>query len=307
MNEEETYPQSISSQPVANCDQFDLSTPIESCIFTIRGQQVLVDRDLAVLYGVETKVLNQSVKRNIARFPERFRFQLSKEETNELVTNCDRFASLKHSSVFPYVFTEQGIAMLSSVLRSDTAVAVSIRIMDAFVAMRRFIVSNAQLFQRVDRLEMNQLETNHKIDEIFKQLEDKKLNETQGIFFDGQIFDAYAFMSKLIKEATQSVILIDNYVDESVLTMLDKRTDGVSATIYTHTISHQLQLDLNRYNAQNPTRPIAAQNFRRSHDRFLCIDDKVYHIGASLKDLGKKWFAFSLMEDLTPAILIGHM
>ncbi len=278
---------------------------IEDRIYTIRGIQVMIDRDLAELYNVETKRLNEAVKRNIERFPDKFRFQLTDDEKLQLVANCDRFKRLKHSSSNPYVFTEQGIAMISAVLRSETAIEVSIRIMEAFVSMRRYLVANAQLFQRIDRLEMSQLETNHKLDVIFKQLEDKTIKENQGIFFDGQIFDAYVFISGLIKQAQREIILIDNYVDETVLTLLDKRADNVEATIYTHSITKQLQLDVNKHNSQY--QPIEIKSFRESHDRFICIDDKVYHIGASLKDLGKKWFAFSLMEDLTPNYLITKM
>lgn len=278
---------------------------IENRIYTMRGVQVMVDRDLAELYGVETKRLNEAVKRNIERFPEKFRFQLTDDEKLKLVANCDRFRLLKHSSSNPFVFTEQGIAMISAVLRSETAIEVSIRIMEAFVAMRKYLVANAQLFQRIDRLEMSQLETNHKLDVIFKQLEDKTIKDNQGVFFDGQIFDAYVFISRLIKQARREIILIDNYVDETVLTILDKRAECVRATIYTHTITKQLQLDVDKHNSQYQS--IAIKSFRNSHDRFICIDEKVYHIGASLKDLGKKWFAFSLMEDLTPSDLINKM
>lgn len=278
---------------------------IENRIYTMRGVQVMVDRDLAELYGVETKRLNEAVKRNIERFPDKFRFQLTDDEKLKLVADCDRFKLLKHSSSNPFVFTEQGIAMISAVLRSETAIEVSIRIMEAFVAMRKYLVANAQLFQRIDRLEMSQLETNHKLDVIFKQLEDKAIKDNQGIFFDGQIFDAYIFISRLIKQARREIILIDNYVDETVLTLLDKRAECVGATIYTHTVTKQLQLDVDKHNSQY--QPITIKSFRESHDRFICIDEKVYHIGASLKDLGKKWFAFSLMEDLIPSDLINKM
>lgn len=301
----------ISIQPVANCDQLDRAIQIEGKILSIRNTQVMVDRDLAELYGVETKRLNEQVKRNLERFPERFRFQLSNAETNELVANCDRFESLKHSSVAPYVFTEQGVAMLSSVLRSETAVSVSIQIMDAFVAMRHFLTGNAQVFQRLETIEYHQLEmqqhqqeTDKRIDEIFQKFEEKK-SVSQGIFYDGQVFDAYVFVSDLIKKAKATIVLIDNYVDETVLTMLDKRKSGVATTIYTQQISRQLQLDINRHNAQYP--PITANVFRQAHDRFLIIDDEVYHIGASIKDLGKKWFGFTLMRDITATEIINRI
>ena len=277
---------------------------IENLILDIRGQQVMLDRDLANLYGVDTKVLNQAVKRNIERFPVRFRFQLSDLERDKLVTNCDRLQMLKHSNVNPFVFTEQGVAMLSTVLRSKTAINVSIQIMDAFTAMRQFIASNAQIFQRLDVMEQNQLaivahqtETDHKLEEVFRRLDSGNVQPHQGIFYDGQIFDAYTFINDRIREATTRIILIDNYIDDSVLTILSKRADKVAATIYTKKPSAQLQLDIQKHNAQYP--PISVVEFNRSHDRFLCIDETVYHLGASIKDLGKKWFAFNRMEMTT--------
>ena len=286
---------------VTKYDKLIATPAIENMILNIRGAQVMIDRDLALLYGVETKVLNQAVKRNIERFPERFRFQLSKNETDELVTNCDRLRNLKHSSTLPHVFTEQGVAMLSSVLNSPTAIEVSIQIMDAFVALRHFVLANGEVFQRIEIIEHHQLElathladTDHRLDEVFKRLDDGSVRPTQGIFFDGQIFDAYTFVSDLVRSAKSRIILFDNYVDDTVLTLLDKRADGVSAQIYTRNITQQLALDLKRHNAQY--RPIAIDAFQNAHDRFLCIDNTVYHIGASLKDLGREWFAFSRME-----------
>ncbi|MEO5182647.1 ORF6N domain-containing protein, partial [Bacteroides ovatus] len=277
----------------------------------VRGMQVIVDRDLAILYGVETKRLNEQVRRNIERFPERFRFQLTKEETDELVANCDRLNSLKHSTVMPYVFTEQGISMLSTVLHSQTAIAVSIKIMDAFVSMRRFIATNAQLFQRLETIEYHQLEmkqhqevTDKRIDEVFRRL-DANIPPIQGIFYDGQVFDAYRFVSDLMRKAKRSIVLIDNYVDDTVLTLLDKRGNGVTATIYTQRISNQFQLDVDRHNAQYSS--IEIKQFNKAHDRFLLIDDEVYHIGASIKDLGKKWFGFTLMRDITATELINKI
>lgn len=298
---------------VANCDQLQdnevtVTAPIESRIMSIRGRQIMIDRDLAELYGVETKVLNQAVKRNMERFPERFRFQLTKKEMNELVTNCDRFNSLKHSTARPYAFTEQGVAMLSTILRSETAIRMSIHIMDAFVAMRRFITTNAEIFQRLSTMEYHQLEmqqhqqeTDKRIDEVFRRLDEGNAKPKQGVFYNGQIYDAYTFVSDLIKSAKKRIILIDNYVDETVLTLLDKREIGVAAIIYTQQITRHFQLDIDRHNAQYA--PIEIYTFRLSHDRFLCIDDNVYHIGASIKDLGKKWFGFSKMEILTPTEL----
>ena len=208
----------------------------------------------------------------------------------------------------PYAFTENGIAMLSSVLRSPVAIEVNIRIMRAFTAMRHFMASNVMVFQRLEVIEHHQLElsarqtdTEQKIEEVFKRLDNGNVQPSQGIFFDGQIFDAYTFVSDLIRSAKKRIVLFDNYVDDSVLAMLDKRADGVSAQIYTRTLTPQLTLDLQRHNAQYS--PIAINEFQNAHDRFLCIDDTVYHIGASLKDLGKKWFAFSKMEIGTNALL----
>lgn len=277
----------------------------EDKIFTIRGMQVIVDRDLAELYGIETKRLNQQANRNVKRFPPSFRFKLSVEEKDELVANCNRFETMKHSSSLPYVFTEQGVAMLSAVLHTPKAVDISVKIMDAFVAMRRFLASNAQVFQRLDRIEYKLLESDHKFEDIYSKLEEKSLDPKQGIFYDGQIYDSYTFVNSLIKSATEHLVLIDNYVDETVLTMLDKREPSVDATIYTQKISSQLQLDIAKHDAQYPAIPVKV--FTKAHDRFLIIDDKVYHIGASLKDLGKKWFAFSLMENLTTSDLISRL
>lgn len=272
---------------------------IQNKIYTLRGLQVMLDRDLAELYGVESKRLNEQVKRNLNRFPEHFRFQLTQDERDELVANCDRFHTLKHSTSLPYAFTEQGVSMLSAVLKSDTAVEISIKIIDSFVMMRRIVSNNALLFQRLDRLESVQIEhkieSDKKFDQLFNAIESKEFKPDHGIFYENQIFDAYVFASDLIKSAKRSIVLIDNYVDESVLVLLSKRADGCRATIYTKTITSQLSLDLKKHNAQYP--PIEVKEFSASHDRFLILDEEeIYHIGASLKDLGKKWFAFSKFE-----------
>ena len=271
-----------------------LTEAIKSKIFTIRGVQVMLDFHLAAIYKVETRRLNEQVKRNINRFPDRFMFQLNNTEWDNLKS---QFAISSWGGVrkLPYVFTEQGIAMLSSVLKSNTAIEASIMIMDAFITMRRFLMENASTFQRFDRIELKQLESDQKFEQLFKALESKKLAPTQGIFFDGQIFDAYQFVSDLIRSAEKSIILIDNYLDDSVLTILSKRNKGVKVQIYTEKIKEDFKLDLQKYNAQYEN--IDAIIFKKSHDRFLIIDEKiVYHLGASLKDLGKKWFAFSKME-----------
>jgi len=275
---------------------------IENRIVTFRGIQVMIDRDLAEVYSVDTKVLNQAVKRNIERFPDIFRFQLTENERNELVTNCDRFRSLKHSSSLPYAFTEQGVAMLSAVLRSETAIQVSIQIMHAFVEMRKLVLGNAGLFQRLDKIEMKQLETDQKFEQVFSALESKGKAPDKGIFFEGQIFDAYVFVAELIRKASTDIVLVDNYIDETVLMLLAKRDKDVLATIYTKQINQQLKLDLEKYNNQYPA--IKIKTVANIHDRFLLIDQKeLYHIGASLKDVGKKWFAFSKMDDFASDLL----
>jgi hypothetical protein len=276
---------------------------LQTKIFTIRGVQVMIDRDLADLYHVEVKRLNEQVKRNTERFPENFRFQLIDNEKDELVANCDRFESLKHSSNNPFVFTEQGVAMLSAVLRSDIAVNVSIQIINAFVEMRKVLNNSIGLLQRMEGIERKLIESDQKFEMVFKALEQKTNLPTQGIFFEGQLFDSYVFANELIKSAKSSIILIDNYLDESTLLMLSKRNSTCKAIIYTYRISAQLQLDLTRHNQQYST--IEIKQLRTSHDRFLIIDNKhLYHIGASLKDLGKKWFAFSRIDEFLSDVLL---
>ena len=311
-NKEDMTKTKEESELVTNSDQLVFADKIESLIKVIRGQQVMLDRDLATLYGVEVKRLNEQVKRNIKRFPKDFMFQLTKEEClrSQIATlNEGRGQHLKY---MPYVFTENGVAMLSSVLRSDTAIEVNIRIMRAFTSMRHFLQNNAEVFQRLSTLEYHQLEmqqhfqeSDKRIEEVFRRLDEGNAKPKQGVFYNGQIYDAYNFVSDLIKSAKKHIILIDNYVDETVLILLDKREDGVSAFIYTQQINRQFQLDIDRHNAQYP--PINVETFRLSHDRFLCIDDDVYHIGASIKDLGKKWFGFSRMEILTPDELVERI
>ena len=275
---------------------------IRNLIYTIRGKQVMLDSDLAALYQVETKNLNKAVKRNIERFPVSFCFQLTEEEVENLRFQIGT-SSLNYGGrrYLPYVFTEQGVAMASAILRSDIAVKMSVEIMEAFVEMRRMLISNASLFHRLDNIELKQLEADQKFEEIFKALESDKLHSEKGIFYNGQVFDAYAIVSDIIRIAKTSIILLDNYVDDTVLTLLGKRNAYVTATIYTKNISNQLRLDVQRYNSQYP--PIEIEVFSDAHDRFLIIDGtELYHIGSSLKDLGKKWFAFSRMD-----IEVGRM
>jgi hypothetical protein len=269
---------------------------IESRIFTIRSLQVMLDRDLAELYGVETRVLKQAVNRNIIRFPSHFMFEFSEDEIKNMVSQFVIPSKSYFGGSKPYAFTEQGVAMLSAVLRSDIAIKISIQIMDAFVKMRKIISSNIGLVQRIEGLEQKQITTNKKIDKIFNALENKEAIPKCGVFCDGQIFDAYVLVNKIIKSAKQSITLIDNYIDESVLTMLGKKSKNVKVVLLTKDISKQLALDIAKFNQQYPT--IEAKTFNLSHDRFLIIDGKdIYHIGASLKDLGKKWFAFSKIAD----------
>ena len=270
---------------------------IKNQIYALRGVQVMLDNNLAQLYNVKIKRLNEQVRRNIKRFPQEFMFQLTESEFDSLRS---QFATLNkgrgtHRKYLPYAFTEQGVAMLSSVLKSDTAIKVSIQIMSAFVAMRRFILSNALIFQRLDSVEKKQIEYDQKFEQIFDALQSRDLKPEKGIFFDGQIFDAYQFVSDLIRTAQKTIVLIDNYIDDSVLTLLNKRNKEVKVIIFTKEISKQLSLDLKKYNSQYPSLEI--KEFTQSHDRFLIIDNKeVYHFGASLKDLGKKWFAFSKFD-----------
>jgi hypothetical protein len=280
------------------------NTDIQDKIFTIRGVQVMFDRDLATLYQVETKVFNQAVKRNIERFPENFRFQLNENEKNELVTNCDRFNSLKHSSSLPYAFTEFGVSMLSSILKSDIAIEISIKIIESFVNMRRVMSSNTLIYQRFERIEQRLSTHDENFEKIFKAIEDKSVKAEQGIFYNGQIFEPYTFVIDLVKSAKESILLVDNYIDESTLTILSKN-QAINITIYTSKISKQLKLDVAKYNQQY--KKIELKKFDVSHDRFLIIDEKeLYHIGASLKDLGKKWFAFSKM-DIDSFEIIGKL
>ena len=275
---------------------------IESEILVIRGQQVMIDRDLAELYGVETKRLNEQVRRNIERFPKDFCFQLNDTETKELVANCDRLNILKHSSSNPYVFTEQGVAMLSAVLKSEQAILVSIQIMKAFVAMRHFLQRNSALFQRLDFIEkrqitteVRQIESEKRIDELFDKMDRYKIEDKQGIFFQGQIFDAYAKFESFIQSAEREIVLIDNYIDLSVLERFSKKRKDVKVTIYTDPKTKLSAQDIQKFNEQY--QQLTMKHSTKVHDRFLIIDNKIlYHIGASLKDLGKKCFAFEVLD-----------
>lgn len=303
MNENDDY---CRLTPVS--DTQPLSLPIEPLIYQVRGYQVMLDSDLARLYGVDTRRLNEQVKRNLERFPEDFMFQLSKEEVQNLMS---QFATSSWGGTRkqPYAFTENGVAMLSSVLRSKTAIEVNIRIMRAFSAMRGFMVSNARVFQRLETLEhhhlllqQHQSDTDKKIEEVLNRLDSGDSRPVEGFFFEGQIFDAYALISDLIRMARTRIVLIDNYVDDRVLKVLTKRAEGVSATIYTDPRHSQISNDLRRHNAQYPR--IDVKHCSNVHDRFLIIDDAVYLIGGSIKDLGKKIVAFSRLHQNPGEILV---
>ena len=272
---------------------------IKSLIYVVRGQQVMLDSDLAMLYQVETKVFNQAVSRNIERFPENFRFQLTKEEFDALRSQIATSNGRGGRRYRPYMFTEQGIAMLSGVLRSDVAVQVSIRIMNTFVEMRRFIANNALLFEKVSDIELKQLEyqksTDEKFDKVFQYIEDHAESE-QKIFFDGQIYDAFSLITSIIQKAQKEIILIDGYVDVDTLNILAKKNDGVDVKIYTYANAQLTNRDAANFNAQYPT--LTVKKTQAFHDRFIVLDGKTaYHIGASIKDAGKKCFGISLIDD----------
>lgn len=278
---------------------------IENLIHYIRGQQVMIDSDLALLYNVETKRLNESVKRNSKRFPESFCFQLTEDEYADLksqfaTSNTENTFSKGGRRYLPYVFTEPGIAMLSAVLRSDAAIQVSVNIMNAFVKMRRFLAENALMFDKLNSLELNQLqyqkESNEKFDQIFAYISEHE-EVGQKIFFEGQIYDAFSLLVSLVGKAEKSIVLIDNYVDVGTLNILAKKEDGVDVTIYTVRRTRLASQDIANFNSQYPTLTVNYTGV--FHDRFLIIDEETaYHIGASIKDAGKKCFGISRIEDV---------
>jgi len=286
---------------------------IENRIFTVRGIQVMLDSDLAEMYQVETKRLNEQVKRNLERFPGDFMFQITESELEILRSQNATLRSQfvisksshgKHRKYLPFVFTEQGIAGLSGVLKSEMSAKVHVAIMRAFVAMRKIIQDNRLVYSRLDKMEQKQLETDQKFDKVFKAL-DANVIPSQGVFFGGQVFDAYELASKIIRSAKESIVLIDNYIDESTLTHLAKKKKGVKVLLLTKNTSKQVNLDVQKANAQYGD--FAVKQFTPSHDRFLIIDkgEAVYHIGASLKDLGKRWFAFSKMNKDSVASIVN--
>lgn len=280
---------------------------IQNKILVIRNQQVMIDRDIAELYGVETKRLNEQVKRNIERFPDEFCFQLNDSEFHNwksqfATSNSDKMGLRKK----PYAFTEHGVTMLATVLKSETAVKASIQIVKAFVSMRKFLLNNAQIFQRLDSLEMHRIESDKRIDELFDRMDRYAIDDTQGIFFQGQIFDAYAKFESFIAQARQSIVLIDNYIDLSVLERFAKKNAGVQVTIYTNPQTTVIEQDVQHFNAQYPL--LEVKHTTAMHDRFLIIDNQtLYHIGASLKDLGKRCFAFDVFDSSFIADIMARL
>lgn len=275
------------------------SDNIKNLIYTIRDQQVMLDSDLAVIYEVETKQINRAVKRNEHRFPKEFIFQMTKEEWNNLKYQTGTSSQHGGRRTQPYVFTEQGVAMLSAVLSSERAVKVSVQIINAFVEMRRFISHFTPVLQRLDRLEMKQLrdksEIDNKIETLLKSLGHGEKTPKQGIIFNGEIYDAHVLISKIIRSARKSIVLIDNYIDENVLVLLSKKPVHVTLKIITKKISESLEMDISKFREQYGE--IIIEESKSFHDRFLVIDGKdIYHSGASFKDLGKKISAFSKFE-----------
>ncbi|MDR0676070.1 MAG: ORF6N domain-containing protein, partial [Elusimicrobiota bacterium] len=270
---------------------------IKSKIYTIRGLQVMLDFDLSELYEVETKRLKEAVRRNIYKFPIDFMFELTKEELNILRSQIATSNSNRGGTRYtPFAFTESGVAMLSSILSSKKAIEVNIKIMRTFVEMRRFLLDNASIFQRVDNVEKKlieyQIKTDKKLDKIFEAMEANEIKPKPGIFYDGQIFDAYSFVAELIRKAKKSIIIIDNFVDDRIFSLLSKREKDIEAIIYAKNITKELLLDLKKHNSQYAE--IKIKKFNKSHDRFIILDkQEVYLFGASLKDLGNKWFGFS--------------
>ena len=288
---------------------------IRNLIYTIRGKQVILDSDVARLYNYQTKRVNETVSRNKERFPENFCFQLTEEEVKNLkrqptILNSDQennwsqFATSskngnsKHrgKKYVPYVFTEQGIAMLSGLLKNDIAVQVSINIMNAFVEMRKFLMINGQVFERLTNVEYQLQEHNKKFEKVFNQLQLEE-NIKQRIFFDGQIYDAYSIIVDIIKRANNKILMIDNYMDDSILKMLAKKKNNVEVVILTSSKSNIDNLDIKKFNKEYPILKVARTN--KYHDRFIAIDNKeMYHLGASIKDLGKKCFGINKIEDI---------
>ena len=291
----------------ANCDR-KLSLPIltgegiQNCIHIIRGEQVILDRDLARLYQVDTSQLNRQVKRNIERFPEDFMFQLTKDEVENLKCLNGTSSWGGDRRALPHAFTEQSVSMLAGLLRSEIAINANIAIMRAFVAMRRFLSANAAMFQRIERLEQHQILTDQKIEKIFQRMDELAPTITpEQIFATGCVWDAWSYVSELVRSAKERIILIDNFVDDRVLTLMTKRCAGVSATIHSR-YTEQFMLDLEKHNNQYEFIEFV-QLPHKSHDRFLVIDQDVYLMGASVKDMGSSLCAITKMRMLPETVL----
>ena len=275
---------------------------IRSMIYEVRGKQVMLDSDVALLYNYKTKVLNLSVRRNIERFPEEFCFQLTEEEFSNLRFQFETSSSKKDNyggrRYLPYVFTEQGIAMLAGILKSEIAVKMSIKIIKEFIEMRKFIINNANMLNRLTTVEYKLLEHDRKFDKVLNELQNNKQETIMPkIFYNGQIYDAYSLIIKIVKEAKEKILIIDNYIDDTILEMLSKKNKEVEVVILTSNNCNLTKLDIQKFNKQYPTLKIAKTN--AFHDRFIVIDNEVlYHIGASLKDLGKKCFGINKIEDM---------
>ena len=275
----------------------DLSSEeIKSLIYTIRGKQVMIDSDVARLYHYETRRINETVKRNIERFPAEFCFQLTSKEYETLKSQIATSNTRGGKQKLPYVFTEKGILMLSGLLKNNVAIEVSIKIVEAFVEMRKFLSSNGQLFERLTNVEYKLLEHDKKFDQLFDQLQEEE-NIKQKIFFEGQIYDAYSLMIDIIKKASKKILIIDNYIDDSILKMLTKKKKNVEVVILTSNKSNIERLYIQKFNKEYPVLKVAKTN--KFHDRFIIVDKKeMYHLGASIKDLGKKCFGINKIEDL---------
>lgn len=275
---------------------------IKNLIYTVRGKQVMLDSDVAMLYHYETKNINKAMKRNIDRFPEDFCFQLTELEAENLRFQFGTSSLEKENyggrRYLPYVYTEQGISMLAGVLKNEIAIQVSINIIRAFIEMRKFIANNSNMFNRLTTVEYKLLEHDEKFNQVFNQLQNKKENEfKQKIFFDGQIYDAYSLIMNIIKSAKSKILIIDNYIDDTILEMLIKKNKDAKVVILTSNKTNISKLDIQKFNKEYPTLEVAKTD--KFHDRFIVIDNKeLYHIGASLKDLGKKCFAISKIEDI---------
>ncbi len=272
---------------------------IKNLIYTIRGKQVMLDSDVARLFDYATKDLNRNVKNNIERFPEYYCFQLTEEEYKSLrckIFTLNENGRGQHRKYLPYVFTEYGITMLAGLLKSDIAVNVSIKIVNTFIEMRKFLIQNGQIFERLTNIEYKLLEHDKKFNEVFNQLQVEE-NIKQKIFFEGQIYDAYSLIIDIIKKANKKILIIDNYIDDSVLKMLTKKNNNVEVVILTSDKSNIQQIDIQKFNKEYPILKVAKTN--KFHDRFIIIDnEEMYHLGASIKDLGKKCFGINKIEDV---------